>query len=197
MSAFLKGRKQEKVYSVFFDRFVCCITGKTWFKSKIKEESSDQQEICTASDEAFTLLLLENSYERWADIYKNTGGRPIPLRGIKNCQWQSDVKTKYTDGGIQYSSTDTHDRVGKGWSTEGIKRFNELFEQVKQDQKEHPEFVKIFIENKKKQITGTKRKREVVMARHELWEDRKEPDVMVSDILDQQPDVMSDDEYLS
>ena len=44
----------------------------------------------------------------------------------------SDKKPKYTRGGILYSSNLNRDD-GKGWSNEGIERFNELFDLVRSE----------------------------------------------------------------
>jgi hypothetical protein len=60
----------------------------------------------TVSDEAFTLLLLENNYDRWTDIYKNRLEEPTVVETddnaatmeTRNRKWESDVSPKYTDG---------------------------------------------------------------------------------------------------
>ena len=50
------------------------------------------------------------------------------------------MPTLYTQGGITYDKTEKS-RKTKGWSDEGIERFNVLFEKVKQDRKKHPDFI--------------------------------------------------------
>ena len=59
--------------------------------------------ICTVSDEAFALLLLENSWKNWVDIYQLQQGEVTPKRGQKRRKFESDVPTKYRKGGISYN----------------------------------------------------------------------------------------------
>ena len=90
----------------------------------------------------------------------------------------SDKKPKYTCGGILYSSNSNRDD-GKGWSNEGIERFNKLFDLVRKDHKKHPGFIVWFLEPQKgsleKKIQKAKRKLiDVPVARHELFSDCEE-----------------------
>jgi hypothetical protein len=88
--------------------------------------SKKYESLCTISDEAFALLLLENSYNRWLDLFLNNKGPVMQRRGVR---FQSDVPILYTRGGIKYDKMDMTKSV-KGWSEEGIARFNALFDQV-------------------------------------------------------------------
>ena len=62
----------------------------------------------------------------------------------------------------------------KGWSSEGIKRFNELFDSVKQDRKANKLFIKTWLTIKRTQLMGKthsrKRKQPQPQARIELLE---------------------------
>ena len=65
MQDFLKGRSNVEAYTVFFDHFVPCALKKTEWERRIavagtQTESTDSF-FFTVSDEAFALLLLENS----------------------------------------------------------------------------------------------------------------------------------------
>ncbi len=60
-------------------------------------------------------------------------------RGLKQREFQSDIPTVYTRGGIKYNKTSVTQPV-KGWSAEGIVRFNTLFDLVKMDRAENPDF---------------------------------------------------------
>ena len=69
-------------------------------------------------------------------------------------RYSCGTKTRYTEGGIfakdNNKSTDDAladpaqdqhtDQPKKGWSNDGIKRYNELVEKVKQDREAHPRF---------------------------------------------------------
>jgi hypothetical protein len=71
------------------------------FRQRLKDTTTI--ELCTASDEAFTLLLLENSYARWENIYDTNGGIPTQRRGDTKRTFDSDIEAKYTRGGIKLS----------------------------------------------------------------------------------------------
>ena len=100
-------------------------------------------DLCTVSDEACTMLILENNYDRWIDVHKNkTEGSTaietaVALRADKRKhKWESDVAPRYTEGGLVYSV----DRVmtQKGWKDKGIRRFNDLCHQVAKDRRDNP-----------------------------------------------------------
>ena len=129
------GREDEAKYREVYLRFVPCITGKSVFANRLLT-ATKEKDLCTRSDEALTLLLLENSYDRWIDIYKKADGKVSKRRLDKNRQWHSDVRTLYTDGGIMYrlnSHNTTKPSKSKGWTNEGIERFNVLCTKVRFD----------------------------------------------------------------
>jgi len=82
--------------------------------------------IATASDEAMALLLLENSETRWmAEYGKREKGEkvvekdlPVPL---------------YTSAGQSNKQQKGFTKRYGGWSQDGINRFNQVHEMVKQD----------------------------------------------------------------
>ena len=167
-----QGRKNAMVYSVLFEQFMPCVTKKTVFQRQVLVATNDIT-LSTVSDEAFALLLLENNYDRWVDIYRRQKGEVTPKRGQKRREFESDVPTKYTKGGIVYDQT-AKKQHPKGWSSEGIQRFNELFDSVKQDRKENKSFIKKWLTNKRAQMIGNtqsrKRKQPQPQARIELLE---------------------------
>jgi hypothetical protein len=128
------GRRDHDQHRQVYLRFVPCITGKSAFANRLLV-ATKESDLCTRSDEALTLLLLENSYDRWIDVYKKAAGEVSKRRMNKNRQWHSDVRTRYTDGGIMYRSN--HDTTkcsnSKGWTNEGIECFNELCSKVSCD----------------------------------------------------------------
>jgi hypothetical protein len=182
-------------YTVFFDLFVPCATKKTSWDRRIakaltKTDSNNKEQcLCTVSDEAFALLLLENSYNRWLDLFTNNKGPVMQRRGVKQRGFQSDVPTLYTRGGIKYDKTDVTQSV-KGWSDEGISRFNELFDQVKKDRAANPGFERKWLEARKSAqeeegATAKKRKRQPTQARSELFESDNDDDI--APIADEAP----------
>lgn len=82
----------------------------------------------TNSDEAFALVVLENNYERWMDMWS------------KNHMRDSEVPAKYTNAGV--SLKDGRTRKYCGWSEDGVNRFNELNAEVGQSRLAFPKFDK-------------------------------------------------------
>jgi hypothetical protein len=62
---------------------------------------------------------LKNSFDCWQDIYRLQKGEVTPKRGQKRREFESDVPTRYTKGGIVYDKT-VKNNDPKGWSAEGI-----------------------------------------------------------------------------
>ena len=123
------------------------------------------------SSEAFALLLLESSFDCQQGIYRLRKGEVTPKRGQKRREFESDVPTKYTKGGIVYDKT-VKNNDPKGWSAEGIKRYNELYATVKMDRKANKTFTINWLEQKKANLLDAvqtrKRKRPQQQARIEL-----------------------------
>ena len=173
--SFCKGRRKTKNYTTFYSRFVPAVVGPELFRQRLKDANGDTSAdtVCTISDEAFALLLVENSYDRWTDIYKKTGGIPKQRRGDRTRQCDSDIAPQYTQGGIKYVNHQPTKK--KGWTTKGIERYNELFQMVQKDRK-HTSFMKRFIKEQQATITKKKEKKELVAvtAVHLLWDDDAE-----------------------
>ncbi len=74
-----QGRKHPKMYAIFFDHFLPCVIKKTVFDCQVGVATNDST-LCTVSDEAFALLLLENSFNRWMDIFQLQKGEVTPKR---------------------------------------------------------------------------------------------------------------------
>ena len=79
LEEYLQGRRITSVYMIVYDHFIPCVSTSKAYKESIRErlvEVEDNSELFTMSDEAFTLLILENYYDRWMDIYTKQGGFP-------------------------------------------------------------------------------------------------------------------------
>jgi hypothetical protein len=63
-----QGRQNTKIYEIFFDNFLPCVIKKSVFDRQVSVATNDRT-LCTVSNKAFALLLLENSFDRWIDIY--------------------------------------------------------------------------------------------------------------------------------
>jgi hypothetical protein len=181
MQEFEEGRKNEDAYMIFFDHFLPCVVRKTVFEERLKE-SIGEEELCTVSDEAFALVLLENSYDRWVDIFKKGNHkakseyRSFVEGDVQKKTWVSDVPTKYTRGGLVLTEKakldlEKHDKaevekhpdkkeiVLKGWTQFGVDRYNVLFKHVEKDREDNQEFVAGFVAQVHQKRDGSKASR--------------------------------------
>src|SRR5688572_25487944 len=129
----------------------------------------------TVSDKAFALLCLENNYKTWMDM---------SLTGNKTT---SNVPRKYTNGGSSKGKNGTSQH-NKGWSNEGLLRFNELFGLVEKNRegsfaKKYEEDFRQWCEAKAsgKQKRVEKLFVEAVQVRHKLWSYDEEEDLTKND----------------
>jgi hypothetical protein len=97
---------------------------------KLLGQGCKLSEVATPSDEALTLLLIENSIHRWT--------REFEVREEKGDQHQIKedelLPTKYTSAGYNKRQKGLTKRY-KGWTQAGIQRFNEILDQVKEDRR--------------------------------------------------------------
>ena len=148
LKSILKGRRNFQNYSFFFDRFVPLLERKSLFENRMKNAIIDEELICISS-EAFGLLVLENHWDRWLDIYMKSRGRISIRGGFKMKNVCSSIQPRYTRGGLR-NGKNREIGIGKGWSMEGIYHFNKLFYFVKRDQCKHPNFVTEWLQEKRK-----------------------------------------------
>ena len=157
------GNESSGFYFDFIEYFVSAVVGRIKYKENRCEKL--MSEYVTIGDEALAILIFENNFDTWKDMAKN------------NITKNSEVARKYTNGGSSKGDTASSRRY-QGWSSEGIKRFNELFDLVKEDRqaphaKLFEESFRQYCENggangKKKKMACTPLY-EVVEVRHELW----------------------------
>ena len=104
-------------YVYFCENFVKTVVGAQRYKRGWKN-NLDFSEIATPSDEALTLLLLENSMYRWTTDDEEKG--PAPPR--------------YTSAGKNKEQKGVTKKYG-GWTKGGIERFNDIVRKVREDRK--------------------------------------------------------------
>ena len=108
-------------YRLFLTRIVERIVGRaSWKRNSDKKPLS---RFCTKSDEAFGLLLLENSYDRWSKMWE--------IQDYKNEKKQAP-RSRYTNSGDTRGERGSNRKL-EGWSMEGYKRFDELHKLVTAD----------------------------------------------------------------
>ena len=101
-------------YTFLFDTFVREVVGRRTFdKQKAEKKLKDYT---TCSDEALTLVLLDNGCDRWIDSFENPGKKNKDLK-----------KTLYTaEGRGKNAARD------KGWTNDGRKRYHALNKNAKE-----------------------------------------------------------------
>ena len=180
LSDFLRLRSDPDAYSDYFKYFLPAVGRKSFWRHLVSNAKCDS-DLATVSNEAFGLLVLENHWERWLDMYQKSRGKVDLFRTKRRTKEKrekahciSNIPPKYTKGGIVYKNRrKSHEDGGKGWSAKGIERFNELFDLVKLDRKEYPGFLQEWIAKEKR---SWKRKERLSLqgvddfpvARHEL-----------------------------
>jgi hypothetical protein len=104
-------------YIMLCSNFLKTVVGESvWKFNSVKKNISD---FVTVSDEAFTLLTIENNYDRWMSKFNKEEDK-------------HEVRAKWTNSGKSAAGVGKS-RKFDGWAKEGYKRFNELHHLVKLD----------------------------------------------------------------
>jgi hypothetical protein len=106
-----------KVWSFFCEEFLPCVVGKSKWNHGCA--SSLMSTFVTVTDEALTLLLLENSWDTWH-------------------QTESKSYTRNKEDLLQSKWTVAAKAVGRfgGWKEDGLERFNDLVKEVRKNRLE-------------------------------------------------------------
>ena len=157
LSKFQALRQDKETHIVFIKHFVKPVVGVVEFNNWIKDMKRPPDALFTRTDEAFALLMLENNWERWIDIFKLSDNRIPPVKRHRDGGEKvsiSQVKPLYTEGGISYSdnSSSSSNTKGRGWSEKGRIRFNQIMEMVDKSRKDHPNFLKDFVIGERERI---------------------------------------------
>lgn len=172
MDKILKLQKDNQGhYANFVEYFLSAVIGKQDY-NKVKHKSL-LSSYATSSDESFALIVLENNIERWIDMHE------------QNNQKSSTVMPKYTNAGkTKYHQNGSSNQRYKGWSAKGLKRYNKLFELVRNDRKKpyaveweesfrlrkEEQFVSENI-NKRKRLQSEDEDFKQIKTCHDLWDD--------------------------
>ena len=125
----LELRQNRQAYTWFCEKLLRCVVGtRAWDKACAHERLSSY---ATITDEAFALLVFENNFSRWVDMYNKGNSKT------------SDVQPKWTNGGK--SAKNGRSKMCGGWDVDGIKRYNTLFCKVEKDREDNPAFEDAFL----------------------------------------------------
>lgn len=151
----------------------------------------------SSSDEAFTILTLENNWSRWSSMAeaKNWKDSEVP-----SAWTTSMVKRKpemNQDKDIEVAETPQARRY-RGWTAKGILRYNELHAEIKEERKKDifDDFetycIEYFQEKAEEQGNNNHKRRKkeqdrpLPIATHDLWDDditEDQQDLVVSRLL--------------
>jgi len=108
----------SSLYFLFIEYFVSSVVGKIHYN--LCKSYKLLSEFTTVSDEALAILIYENNLETWKDM------------ACRKITKNSDVSRKYTNGGSSKGQVGSSRRY-QGWSSSGMKRFNNLYNLVEKD----------------------------------------------------------------
>ena len=168
------------VYKDFCSFFVSSVVGIRHFdQNKCHIRFSES---ATISDEAFTVFTLENNWARWssmaiADQWKDSD---VPSKWATS---HDKRRTSKSDEAIDSSDDEAppQARRYRGWSAQGIARYNQLFKEIKMEREKdtYAAFEKYCMDGFQKEaedqgLNKHKRKRTkeptpLPQAMHELW----------------------------
>ena len=141
--------RERKAFFWFYDSFLECVCGagswRTAKKTSLVSEArdGDNSKIVSISDEAFGLLLIDNYLDKWKIKAANVTAGNESVDSSTEPVNDNNTTEAEADGGQKKKKISrlpgkfTEKQSGKckysGWSHEGMKRFNELHQMVKED----------------------------------------------------------------
>ena len=140
-------RGNKKAYMHLCTNYMPCVVGKKNWDDQSRDEP--MSEIADESDEAFLLLVLENSWLVWKQLAKYPKGtlpegeakRNIPL----------------------YTGTPAGSGRNEGWGDAGTKRFNALCRRVEKDRAENGEqFDREYIAKRREECANGRKRKSMV-----------------------------------
>ena len=137
-------RGNKKAYMHLCTNYMPCVVGKKNWDDQSRDEP--MSEIADESDEAFLLLVIENSYLVWKQLAKYPKGTLPEGEAKRNLPL--------------YTGTPAGSGRNEGWGDTGTKRFNALCRRVEKDRAEHGEqFDREYIAKRREECAnGRKRK---------------------------------------
>ena len=109
IAEFQKMRTNKEAFAQFCENILPCVVGRKFWDKRVA--SICVSEIATDTDEAWALLVMENSWDTWKEqAFLETG---------KYEKGQEREPTKWTNTSSRASRSE-------GWGEAGIKRFNQI-----------------------------------------------------------------------
>jgi len=144
-----KLRQNPECFKQLCDEFMPCVVGRSkWCAESYHKELS---QIATATDEAWVLLVLENSWDLWKQMAEWESRKEVlPKEERKATKWTAGATSA-----VRY----------EGWGAAGLQAYNEIVDQVREDRAARGrDFNKSFLtykkEEREKMRSGKKRRRD-------------------------------------
>lgn len=135
LEEYLEMRNDSNAFVSFCDNFLPAVVGKAVWKNNVT--SKLVSEMATPSDEAFVYLLLENNWNKWEEEARQAIAKLNKEEGVDELLEQDEEEESSQSGKstIATEYTESNPRGGKntGWSSEGMRRYNELYTRVTED----------------------------------------------------------------
>jgi len=152
-------RKDYDSYSKFCQLVLSIVVGRNIWKTTVgKCKISD---FVTVSDEAFALLLIDNSWHVWLDmgIKAQAGEAMGGAKGPTGDNGGNRLMTKFTSNGAFV-------KKNQGWSKQGLSRFVQLVKDVKADRedvakKNEKSFETLFLHAEMAKLDNKKKKKSI------------------------------------
>ena len=91
-----------------------------YWKHIVANAESDD-DITTISNEAFVLIVLENNWDQWLEIFRMNDGNLVSSHGRGKRHTKCNIQPKYTQvGGISSMQEEESVDMDNGWTNEGI-----------------------------------------------------------------------------
>jgi len=158
--SYSEGRRNHLYYSTFVRTFVKQVVGIHKWEERLNNARLHPDTFFTASDEAFALVVLFNYHNYWTEIFVKNGHQ-VPMRKCKRDIDDDDevldiqMKPVFTDGNLLYHKEDN--KITKGWSNEGLQKFNDFYQKCEEDRKKFPDFNRKFLEEEREESKKSKK----------------------------------------
>ena len=165
------------LYVDFIEYYVSAVIGLRHFE-KMKCHRQ-YREYVTVSDEAFASLTIENNWQRWMDMAEQDAWKTSPVPTKWTVTRDRTTKAVREDQTNNRRAGEPQARRYRGWSAQGIERYNQLFDQINAERE--TQSAKIFetkllkhFQHQASSHSKAKKKASVEvtplpMARHQLW----------------------------
>jgi hypothetical protein len=171
------------MYKDFVSFFVSGVVGIRQFNQN--KCNTALRKYNSVSDEAFTLLTLENNWDRWSDMADKEEWRDSdePSKWTTSNEKCKAVMMNQAMQSSENKNVTLQAKHYRGWSAKGIARYNQIFAEVKAERakKEYGNFEKYCMEKFTEDMENKgkhKSKHQKVdtdkvlpSAKHELWDD--------------------------